>query len=190
VYATILTYPYTVEGAALPEGQAPNILRRISQVVAPITSSAFTVREASLSNETESALLTRFIAAMYAANRLLLNPVAKPCAIQAIAAQLGVSKAIASAEYASATDPLTGEVSPGGMFNVNPQGIMNDVMVRLGFGGFAGAGAGFDFAAALVPGPGRLVDYSIRDAAVALYDQHPAVGNCTLRCKVRQQVLV
>jgi hypothetical protein len=184
VYATILNYPFTVQGESLPSGQAPNILQRVSDVLAPVTSSAFTIRESSLSNETQSALLTRFMASMYAANMLLLNPRAKPCAIQAIAAQLGVSKAVASSEYATVIDPLTGEVS-GGNFTVNPTGIMNDVLVREGFGGFGGVPAGFDFAAALVPGTGQLIDYSVRDAAVALYNRHPVNGNCTVRCKVR-----
>jgi hypothetical protein len=185
VYATILNYPFTVEGESLPSGQAPNILKRVSQVLAPVTSSAFTVRESSLSNTKESALLTRFIASMYAANMLLLNPRAKPCSIQAIAAQLGVSKAVASSEYASAINPLTGEVSPGGKFTVDPTAIMNDVLVRQGFGGFGGAPTGFNFAAALIPGPGQLIDYSIRDAAVALYNRHPISGNCTVRCRPR-----
>jgi hypothetical protein len=182
VYATILNYPFTVQGESLPSGQAPNILKRVSQVIAPITSSAFTVRESSLSNKTQIALLTRFMASMYAANMLLLNPRAKPCSIQAIAAQLGVSKAVASSEYASVIDPVTGEVSPDGKFGVDPTGIMNDVQVRLEFGGFGGVPTGFNFAAALVPGPGQLIDYSIRDAAVALYNRHPATGNCTVRC--------
>lgn len=185
VYATILNYPFTVQGEALPSGQAPNILKRVSEVLAPITSSAFTVRESSLRDKTESGLLTRFLAAMYAANKLLLNTKAKPCAINAIAAQLKVSKAVASSEYASVVDAVTGEVSPGGDFTVNPTGIMNDVLVRQSFGGFGGVAAGFDFAAALVPGPGQLIDYSIRDAAVALYESRPVTGNCTLRCKVR-----
>jgi hypothetical protein len=119
---------------------------------------------------------------MYAANMVLLNPKAKPCSIQAIAAQLGVSKAVASSEYTSVINPVTGEVSPGGSFTVHPMGIMNDVQVRLGFGGFGGVPSGFNFAAALEPGPGQLIDYSIRDAAVALYDRHPVIGNCSVRC--------
>ncbi|KAB5513512.1 hypothetical protein GE09DRAFT_980680 [Coniochaeta sp. 2T2.1] len=168
VYATILNYPFTKQAAGL------NILARVSDVVVPITSSAFTVGRT-------SAPVTRFVAAMYAANMLLQNPRAKACSIRAIAAQLGVARSVAASEYASATDPLTGEVS-GGNFTVNPAGIMNDVLVRQEFGGFV-VPAGFDFAGALVPGAGQLIDYSIRDAAVALYYRQPVTGNCTVRCK-------
>ena len=45
VFATILTYPFTIEGSALPAGQAPNILARISDFVAPITSTAFNMTQ-------------------------------------------------------------------------------------------------------------------------------------------------
>lgn len=179
VYATILNYPFTVEGESLPEGQAPTILDRVSNVVAPITSSAFTIRELSLSSETESALLTRFLAAMYGANKLLLNSKYKDCAIQAIATQVGITTDVATLEYASVIDTLTGEVSPGNNFTVNQEGIMNDVEVRQSYGGFASVPTGFDFAAALVPGPGKLIDYTIRDAAVALYQsQHSCFNPC------------
>ncbi|KAL7931950.1 hypothetical protein V8C35DRAFT_105661 [Trichoderma chlorosporum] len=185
VYATILTYPFTVEGQALAPGQAPNILARISDVVAPVTSSAFTVRQSSLSNKTESALLTRFMASMYAANQFLLNPKFKPCAVQAIAKQLGVSEAVATQEYASATNPLSGEVSPPlNDFSVSPLGILNDVDIRQQFGGFS-VPAIFNFTEALIPGVGNLIDYTIKQAAIELHKKHPLTGNCTLSCKQR-----
>ncbi|KAB5513291.1 hypothetical protein GE09DRAFT_981037 [Coniochaeta sp. 2T2.1] len=160
VYATILNYPFTKQATGL------NTLARVSDVVTPITSSAFTVSRT-------SEPVTLSMAAMYAANMR-----AKACSIRAIAAQLGVAISVAASEYASATGPLTGEVS-GGNFTVNPAGIMNDVLVRQELGGFV-VPAGFDFAGALVPGAGRLIDYSIRDAAVALYNQQPVT---TVRCK-------
>ncbi|QYS99921.1 NMT1 domain-containing protein [Trichoderma simmonsii] len=183
VYATILTYPFAVEGDALAPGQAPNILARISDVVAPVTSSAFTIRQSSLSNKAENALLTRFMASMYAANKFLLNPKNKPCSIQALVKQLGVSQAVATQEYASATNLLSGEVSPPlNDFTVNPTGIMNDVDIRKQFGGFS-VPATFNFAKALVPGVGKLIDYSIKNAAVEQYKKHPLTGNCTQSCK-------
>ncbi|KAM0254864.1 hypothetical protein ACHAQJ_006356 [Trichoderma viride] len=182
VYATILTYPFTVEGEALPSGEAPNVLARISDVVAPVTSSAFTIRESSLSNKAENALLTRFMASMYAANKFLLNPKYKACSIQALAKQLGVSQEVAMQEYASATNPVSGEISPPfNDFTVSQTGIQNDVDIRLKFGGFTVPPA-FNFSAALTPGTGKLIDYSIKDAAVAQYKKHPLNGNCTIPC--------
>ncbi|KAL7965077.1 hypothetical protein HDV63DRAFT_398152 [Trichoderma sp. SZMC 28014] len=178
VYATILTYPFTAEGEALPTGEAPNILARISDVIAPVTSSAFTIREPSLSNRTETALLTRFMTSMLAANRFLLNPKNKACSIQAIAQQLGVSQAIATQEYGSATNPISGEISPPlNDFTVNQTGIMNDVVIRSKFGGFTVA-SGFNFTEALIPGHGKLIDYSVKNAAVAEYHRRPFKGNC------------
>jgi hypothetical protein len=186
VYATILTYPFTVEGEALPSGEAPNVLARISDVVSPVTSSAFTIRESSLSNKAENALLTRFMASMYAANKFLLNPKYKPCSIQALAKQLGVSQAVATQEYASATNLVSGEVSPPlNDFTVSQTGILNDVEIRLKFGGFTVPPA-FNFPAALTAGTGKLIDYSVKNAAIAQYKKHPLNGNCTTSCKVRQ----
>lgn len=166
VYATILTYPFTVESQSLPAGQPPNILARVSDYIAPITSSAFTIRESSLSDKTKSALLTRFIASMYAANRFLINPANARCSVKAIATQLGVGLDVARKEYASVTNPVSGEISPGGNFTFNEEGLLNDVMVRSSFGGFSSVPDDFNFTQALQPGKGKLIDYSIRDAAV------------------------
>lgn len=168
MYATLLTYPFTVESQALPAGQAPNVLARVSDYIAPITSSAFTIRQSSLSDKTKSALLTRFLASMYAANRYLLNPANARCSVKAIATQLGVSVDVAKQEYTSATNTVSGEISPGGDFTFNEEGLLNDVMVRSSFGGFGGVSDDFNFTEALQPGSGKLIDYSIRDSAVAL----------------------
>jgi hypothetical protein len=184
VYATILNYPFTVEGSALPEGQAPNILARVSDYVAPLTSSVFTVRESALSNPASTELLTKFLTSMYAASQFLLNPKLKKCSIDAIAAQLGVSHDVAADEYASVINKVSGEVSPGNDFTVNPEAIMNDVLVRKRFGGFGGVSSAFDFAAALLPGRGQLIDYSVRDAAVKQQKNHPLIGKCTVPCKM------
>lgn len=169
----------------MPSGQAPNILARISSVVAPVTSSAFTIRESSLSNKAENTLLTRFMASMYAANKFLLNPKFKACSIQALAKQLGVSQAVATQEYASATNLLSGEVSPPlNDFTVSHTGILNDVDIRQKFGGFS-VPSNFNFTAALIPGTGKLIDYSVRNAAIERYFKHPLNGNCTIPCKRR-----
>jgi hypothetical protein len=175
----MLNYPFTVEGEALPTGKGPNILQRISNVMAPITSSAFTIRESSLSSTTETALLTRFMTSMYAAAQFLLNTANKGCSVQAIAAELGVSQTIADSEYASVLNALTGEVSPSmNNFTINQVGIWNDIQIRQEFGGFASVPSNFNFAAALIPGTGQLIDYSVRDAAVAAFNSHPLLGNC------------
>jgi hypothetical protein len=69
-------------------------------------------------------------------------------------------------EYTAATSPVSGEVSPGGKFTVNQPGLKNVIAVRKEFGGF-NVPATFDFNAATIPGTGKLIDYSVRDAAVA-----------------------
>jgi hypothetical protein len=167
VFATIVTYPFTAEGEVLPATQKPNILARVSDFVNPISSSAFTTRESAITNQTESSLLTRFVSAMYAANLFLQNPNNKHCATSLIAKQLQVSTAAAQLEYAAATDPHTGEVSPGGDFTVSVPGLLNVISVRNEFGGFSGLPSNFNFLAAITPGPGKLIDYTIRNAAVA-----------------------
>lgn len=174
-----MNYPFTVEGEALTNGRAPNILARISDTVAPITSSAFTIAQSSLANLSKDWLLIRFLASMYGANRFLQNSNNAACSINAIAAQLGVSHDIATTEYASVINRVTGEVSPGGNFTVNQEGILNDFKIRQKFGGFANLPADFDVSAALTPGYGKLIDYVLRDAAVALYKWKPYHGNCS-----------
>jgi hypothetical protein len=104
---------------------------------------------------------------MYAANKYLAKPSHKQCCISAIAKQLNVSSAVASSAYTSATDPLTGETSsPGQNFTVNRQGLLNVIDVRDQFDGFTTVTPGFNFANAILPGTGKLIDYSVRDEAV------------------------
>ena len=162
-YATILTYPFTTEGQS-----KINILARASDFLNPFSSSAFTANTASISDPSKSALLVKFLTAMLEANQYLANPKKKDCAIGAIAAQLGIDTGVAAAEYAAATDAETGETATmqDGIFDVSRQGLLNVIDVRAQFGGFTGTPAGFDFADAIVPGPGKLIDYSLRDQAV------------------------
>lgn len=167
VFATMLLYPFTAEGEVLSASQKPNILARVSDYVNPVSSSAFTTRQSAITNHTESSLLTRFVSAMYAANLYLQNPLNKHCATSLIAKQLQVSTEVAQLEYAAATDPQTGEISPGGAFTVNRSGLLNVIEVRDEFGGFSGLPSNYNFAAAIAPGPGKLIDYTIRNAAVA-----------------------
>jgi hypothetical protein len=168
-----------VEDEALPAGQRPNILAKISDTVAPVTSSSYLVNTPSVTDPKEKPLLTRFLASMLAANKALLNPKYKTCSIQAIKQQLNVTLDVATKEYASAIDKLTGEISPDGAFAVNSTGVANDVAVRDKFGGFAAAPKSLNLTAATQPGPGQLIDYTIKNAAVQQLQQHPLPGNCT-----------
>ncbi|KAI1629387.1 hypothetical protein EDD37DRAFT_49426 [Exophiala viscosa] len=168
VYATIFTYPFTSESIVLPNATRPNILASISDFIEPITSSAFTIRTANLNNGTTRSLARTFTAAMYAANLYLADSDNKNASIGAIAKQLNVSTTAATSAYKSATDSITGETSsPGGNFTVNRQGILNIIDVRSQFGGFNSTPAHFNFAEAILPGTGKLIDYSLRDEALA-----------------------
>lgn len=167
VYATILTYPFTSQGSVLPADQKPNILASVVDFIQPFTSSAFTIREEILSNSTERALARKFTSAMYAANKYLADSSNEACSIKSIAQQLNVSTAVATSAYTSATDPLTGETSsPGGNFTVNRQGILNVIDVRSQFDGFSTVPDGFSYADAIIPGTGKLIDYSLLNEAL------------------------
>ncbi|KAF2094984.1 hypothetical protein NA57DRAFT_80149 [Rhizodiscina lignyota] len=166
VYATILTYPFTAAAETLPAAQRLNILSYVADVVDPVVSTAFTIREDALANATMTPKLTRFVSAMYAANLYLNNPANKNCSVNAIAKQLNVTLETAELDYTAAIQADTGEVSPGGNFTVNEEGLMNIINVRQEFGGFT-VPADFNFTEAIAPGTGKLIDYSIRDAAIA-----------------------
>lgn len=167
VYATIFTYPFTSEGSVLPAAKRPNVLAKLVDFIQPFSSSAFTIREEALSNSTQRALARNFTAAMYSANQFLTGSANQKASINAIAKQLNVSNAVAKSAYASATDPLNGETSsPGGNFTVNRQGLLNVIDVRSQFGGFSNVSTSFNYADAIVPGPGKLIDYSLRDEAL------------------------
>ena len=177
VYATILTYPFTSEAGGVPEAQQPNILARVSDFIQPLTSSAFTARDSALNDTTQRALIRTFMAAMYSANQFLADPAQQNCSIAAIAGQLNVSTTVATSAYNSAINPLSGETSsPGGNFTVNRQGILNIIDVRNQFDGFAQVPAGFNFAEAIIPGKGKLIDYSVLNEALNATIQYCPVG--------------
>ncbi|KAF2219560.1 hypothetical protein BDZ85DRAFT_43639 [Elsinoe ampelina] len=171
VYATILTYPFTAQAQSPSDGQQLNILARASDFVAPFASSAITANEASLSDPDKVAILTRFVGALYEANRYLASTEegAKDCAVQAITNQLGITTAVAELEYAAATDPLSGEISTGqqGNLTVDRIGLLNVLDVRTQFGGFGNATNGFNFIDGITPGTGKMIDYTILEAAIA-----------------------
>ncbi|KAK3173644.1 hypothetical protein OEA41_006976 [Lepraria neglecta] len=176
---TILTYPFTAEGLALPPGVGINALARASDFVNPFSSSAFTATT-SVSNSTEAALLTRFLTPMLEANQYLADTKHKYCTIEAIATQLNISSSVAEAEYAAATDPETGETAlmQEGVLNISRQSLLNAIDIRAQFGGFAGVPAGFEFAEAIVPGPSNLIDYTMRDQALKAVTDVKIKGSC------------
>lgn len=174
----MLLYPFTAEGEVLPASQQPNILARVSDFVNPISSSAFTARESAMRSPAGGDLLTRFISAMYAANLFLRNPINRQSATSAIARQLQVSADVAQLEYTAATSPDMGEVSPGGNFTVDEAGLLSVIAVREEFGGFGQLPSDFNFTAAVAPGEGKLIDYSIRDAAVAILKKNLLSQRC------------
>lgn len=102
------------------------------------------------------------------ANKFLADPANTNCSVQAIATQLNASRVVAQAEYAAATAPDTGETISNSTFAVNRQGLLNVIDVRDQFGGFAGVPADFDFADAIVPGTGKLIDDSVRLSALGI----------------------
>lgn len=170
-HASLLTYPFTEFLADLPSGSAPKVLARVSDFINPISSSAITVATSAVDESSaRHEPVVRFVAAMLKASRLLGNLTQKDCAVAAIAAQLNVTTDTAELEYVAAMNLETGETAEpqAGVFNVSPQGLLNVIDVRTQFSGFSGAGEHFNFAEAIVPGPGKLIDYSIRDAAVDL----------------------
>ena len=159
VHATILTYPFTSETLDVPPANRPIILANVSDFIQPFSSSAFTVTEAALGDPSSRSLIRKFTAAMYSANRYLDSQ--SYCSIKAIAKQLNVSITVATSAYQSATNPMNGETYPRDVFAVNRQGLLNVIDVRNQFGGFNKSLQSFDFADAILPGPGKLIDYSV-----------------------------
>ncbi|GAB7340126.1 hypothetical protein MBLNU457_6610t1 [Dothideomycetes sp. NU457] len=171
-YGSILAYPFTAYGEALPDGKALNILARISDFVAPYTSDVFTIAEDTLTNTTVRNITTRFIAAMHDANTYLAStkPHDQNCSIRALAAQYNISTALAQTEYVAATNTLSGEITTGqmGNFTVDRIGLLNVIDIRNQYNGFGSVPKGFDFVEAIEPGTGKLIDYSILEAALAI----------------------
>ncbi|KAK6827190.1 hypothetical protein PG987_010531 [Apiospora arundinis] len=168
VYATVLTYPYTGfleirDDSTRRTSSGPHILARVADFVAPFSSQTLTVRTSTLTNTDTPAyhVTVAFVRAMLRANRLLADPQRRGQARDAIAAELGgIDEATAARELAAATDAVTGETAQS-EFQVSMTGLWNVIGIRDRFGGFAGAGDGFDFVEAVA----GLVDYGVRDAA-------------------------
>ncbi|KAI1839980.1 hypothetical protein JX266_013809 [Neoarthrinium moseri] len=172
VYATILTYPFTQLAQGLLPGERPIILARASDFIEPLSSTAITVAESSLSNGPKRNIIKRFVAALYASGSYLAATENEDCAVQAIMEQLNVTREVAQLEYVAATSPISGEsTNPESNLNVSKQGLWNVIDVRSQFGGFAtiANGEGFDFVEATQPGVGNMIDYSLRDDVLRTY---------------------
>ncbi|KAL7922877.1 hypothetical protein ACQKWADRAFT_320544 [Trichoderma austrokoningii] len=121
--------PNGTAGKALPEKESLSILARVSNVVAPATSSAFANRESSRATNPSRPL----------------NSI--PCSIQALAKQLGVSQAVATQEYASTISPASGEISP----------LFNELILLSRAICWLQSSISFTFTAVLAPGTGRVL---------------------------------
>ena len=148
----------------------PNILARAQDFVNPLSDHVLTVSSALLSNPTaekyQAAL--RFVTALLRANRYLAKPSNKKKVISLLQKSAGYTEAAAEAVYAYVTDPDVGETATeiGGVFNVTRQGLLNVIDTRTEFRGFASVAKDFNFVDAITPGPGKLIDYSLRDIAL------------------------
>lgn len=144
------------------------ILARVSDFVAPFFSNALTIRsEDADPSSNPTSPLVRGVAALLGANRFLADPANKDCAVRAIARDNGISHTLAEEEYTSATDPVSGEINQVD-FEASRLGLLNVIDIRMLVDGFAQAGPSFDFVQAIEPGPGLLLDFRVRDAALKL----------------------
>ncbi|THH29772.1 hypothetical protein EUX98_g4424 [Antrodiella citrinella] len=174
---TILTFPFTEE--AIAASPPISIVARVSDFVAPFFSNALTIRSESADPSSDpNSTLVRGVAALLGASRFLTNLSNKECAVRAIARDNGISTALAENEYAAATNPVSGETSQVD-FAVSQLGLLNVIDIRMLVGGFAQVPPGFDFVDAIEPGPGLLLDFRIRDAALNLVKEVKS-GECPL----------
>ncbi|TCD69155.1 hypothetical protein EIP91_008632 [Steccherinum ochraceum] len=186
-FGTLLTYPFKTHPPhhLTPAVQASTasppipILARVSDFVAPFFSNALTIRSQDADpSSSPTSPLVRAIAALLAANRFLADPDNKDCAVRAIAKDNAISRELAEQEYASATNPVSGETSQVD-FDASRLGLLNVIDIRMLVDGFTGAGPSFDFVDAIQPGPGLLLDLRIRDAALKLVKEVKS-GSCPL----------
>ncbi|KAG8527312.1 uncharacterized protein KY384_008056 [Bacidia gigantensis] len=171
--ATIFPYQVLANliAAAAPAPQKPNILARAQDFVNPLSDLVLTVASSTLTNPNGDKYLAiqRFVTALLRANAYLAKPANKRKVIQLLQRSGGYSPAAAAeAVYGYVTDPAVGEIATDqmGRFDVSRQGLLNVIDVRNQFGGFAGVAEGFDFVDAITPGPGKLIDYALRDRAL------------------------
>ncbi|KAF2222835.1 hypothetical protein BDZ85DRAFT_262542 [Elsinoe ampelina] len=171
-YATLLTWPFSAYANALPSTRRLNILTRVSDLVAPYTSTCVTASGRGLANPVTRDKIVRFTAALLDANRFLASTRRKDkdCARKIIIRFLNVTDAVGAAEYAAITDLVTGEITRGqkGNLTVDQVGTINVINERLEFGAFPNVTAGFDFVEAIKPGPGKVVDDAVLKEAVAI----------------------
>jgi len=176
-FATLLTYPFTAMGTSL--ATPVNILARISDFVQPYSSRELAVASSSLANPAKKDAITRFMTAYYQASLFLQDASNKPCVLNALVSSLNISMDLAELEYAAATNPLTGETAANlGNFTISPQGLLNIVDLRSQFGGFPTLKNGTDLVTALIPGPGKFIDYSVIQTVVSAVGPTQKVVTC------------
>ncbi|KAF4547891.1 Hypothetical protein D9617_34g040710 [Elsinoe fawcettii] len=169
-YATLLTWPFSAYADALPAAQRLNVLTRVSDLIAPYTSTCVTASGPGLANPVTRDKIVRFTAALLDANRFLASSDKRDqeCARKVITRFLNVTEAVGRAEYEAITDEVTGEITRGqkGNLTVDQVGTVNVINERLEFGAFPNVTRGFDFVEAIRPGRGKVVDDSVLREAV------------------------
>ena len=169
--ATVFPYQVVANLIAANGPNKPNILAQAEDFVNPLSDLVLTVASSTLSspNSDRYQAILRFVTALLRANKYLAKASNKKKVIQLLQKSGGYSEAAAEAVYGYATDPDVGETATqqNRKFDVTRQGLLNVIAIREQFDGFAGVPKGFNFVDAITPGPGKLVDYSLRDKAFA-----------------------
>lgn len=154
------------------------ILANITDFISPLLDEVFVATDANIdvaiAKDTGTTTpLIRAMAALLSANAFLTSNA--NCSISAIAADLNTSLSLARQQYIAATTPGIGETSSDN-FEVSRLALLNGIDLRAQVaGGFAGAGPDFDFADAIIPGPGKIIDDRVRDAALDILKPGPSV---------------
>jgi ABC-type nitrate/sulfonate/bicarbonate transport system substrate-binding protein len=171
IHAAVLTSPFTNQ---VLTGQHDGFIRSLGLIkddAAPIPGTSLQVDPKTLSNPTKTDAITKFMAAMLLSRAYISNPANRVDVINQVKIAQSLTQAQAEIEYAQKiTEPLTGEV--GVDFSFSRLALSNAAFFKATFRNEADPNDPFnnvDYGSAYsANGPGKFIDYSVRDAGLTL----------------------
>ncbi|KAJ3176085.1 hypothetical protein HDU85_007823 [Gaertneriomyces sp. JEL0708] len=165
------SYNYLLDSSAY----GLNLIASIDEYHAPLSGIALAGTPDFFNNPTKVAAATEYLKALMKGHAVLVQPENRPFVESVFVARSGYTPAVAALAYDALLSPVSGTITTiNADFAVQRLPFMNTCYLRERFGGFDNKFQAFD--ELYVPGPGRLIDDTLREAAYAQFTSEIAMN--------------
>jgi ABC-type nitrate/sulfonate/bicarbonate transport system substrate-binding protein len=165
------SYNYLLDSSAY----GLNLVASIDEYHAPLSGIALAGTAEFFDNPIKVAAAVEYLKALMKGHAVLVQPENRPYVESVLVARVGYTQAVAAMAYDALLSPVSGTITTiKADFATQRLPFMNTCYLRERFGGFDNKFQSFD--ELYIPGPGRLIDNTLRDAAYTQFTSEIAMN--------------